>query len=259
MDGYVGTAAQVALQRKCVASHAWIMETPGAVQYGRVMGADDPDSYGWGRIEAALDEDGFFGFRLIRRNAVPLLRGRLAQRGAEIDCWDIFAAPAAVLCDRPLPPLADGLVLVEGAEAAAPAPLTAIQSCMMGQGVVPLPGPILSGALGPAALAAVGAPGGRVLSTAFAYFPHNARSPYRDWAWSGLVATVPEARGQGLAVAAHIAVLRAIVGEHGAARVYAQARSENTASVRMLEKSGMTHMPDRVSCIARMGTARFTR
>ena len=259
MSGFVGTEAQIALQKKCVSLHESIMQTPGAVQNARMRGTDDPESYGWHRIAETLAEDGFVGLRLIPRDHLPDLRARLAAMGARLDCWDVYAAAADELLARPVPELPDGFTLLDGAAAAESERVREIQDCMAAQGVAPMPAPFLNGTLGPCSLAAILDGGGRVVCTAFAHFPHNAHSAYRRWAWSGLVATIPEARGRGLAVAAHLSVLQGIVRDHGAEHVYALARAENTASVRMLEKSGLGLVADRISCMGRLGDARFTR
>jgi len=259
MSDYIGTETQVALQRKCVDQHARIMASRGAVQTARMCGTDDPDRYGWDRLAEALEEDGFVGFRLLRRDHLANVHAWVDKCGAQLDCWDVFTAEAATIAVRPDPKMPRDYTILRGPEAVERGLLPEIQSCMAAQGVAPMPAPFLRGDLGPCSLAAILDSDGRVVCTAFSHFPHNAHSPYRNWAWSGLVATMPEARGQGLAVAAHVAVLKGIVGAHGAERAYALARPENAASVRMLEKCGMTHMADRVSCMARLGAARLTR
>ncbi|MEX5728963.1 ribosomal protein S18 acetylase RimI-like enzyme [Rhodovulum iodosum] len=258
-DGYVGSAAQVALQSKCVALHDEIMDTPGAVQGGRLLTSDDPACLGWDRIAAILAEDGFFGCRLVPRADLDTVRSRFAALNAAFDCWDVFAATPADIAARPVAAPPDGLRLVTGAEAGRRDRLGAVQAFMAGQGVVPLPAPFLDGMLGPCALAVLTDASGRILSTAYAHFPHNRHSPFHRWAWTGLAATAPEARGQGLAGIAYGTVLHEITGRHNAGQVYAMARAENESSVRMLQKLGLTQMPDRVSGMARTGDARLTR
>ena len=84
MSGYFGTDRQRHLQAIAEASVAHVAETPGACQPGRFMGCDEPDRLGWDRIDAILDREGIFGFRMIPAERADEIRSRLAGRGSRM-------------------------------------------------------------------------------------------------------------------------------------------------------------------------------
>ncbi len=110
MAGYFGTETQQRLQAHAETSVEFFSATAGACQAGRFMGCDDPDQLGWERIEAFIDRDDVFGFRLIPVAKADEIRSQLMKRNCRLDTWDVFLADRAKRACRfgghPVPRLA---------------------------------------------------------------------------------------------------------------------------------------------------------
>lgn len=128
-------------------------------------------------------------------------------------------------------------------------------------GVAPFPAEVLSGNLGPAALAVLTDPeDGSITATALSYFPFNRHSAHRFTAWAGLVAVREDLRNQGVGVRVNALVLHEAIDAAGAERVQEYARPSNVASCRMIERCGLPLRTDVRSGIARpTGAGSFTR
>lgn len=264
MSGYFGTETQQRLQAQAEASVDFINATPGACQGGRVMGCDDPDRYGWARIEQALERDGMFGFRLIAASQADDLRSRLANLNFRFDTWDVFLAERAralaaseEIVYRGLP---DGLNDLDGPTGPEGEYTTRIQAAMGAAGVLPFSGSLLVGALAPAATVAVGDPAGAVVATAHGHLPHNAYSPFRRHAWGGLVAVAEQQRGKGLGTYINARMIVSVFRDLDASHVYELVSATNVPSRRMVEACGLQHQPALVCGVAmRQDSERFTR
>lgn len=262
MEAYYGTPGQVALQKKADTLSEWSQSTPGAFLAGRLVGADDPERLGWDTIFGHLEEDGFFGLRLIPAGGLPAIRARLAERGYRFDTWDVFSADAETIrhalsqMDTGLP---DGFTVAEAGRLTDVGFIKRVQAFMGDNGVVPFSGAMLSGEVCPSALTVIETADGAVAATAFGYFPHNRHSPHAGTMWGGLVAVDPRWRGRRLGVLANAAMLRACIDACGARAVYELASATNEASRRMIRRCGLAHDPGVVSGVATRGDARFTR
>ncbi|WP_319825786.1 GNAT family N-acetyltransferase [Thalassovita sp.] len=251
------------LRRKAVASVGWVNATPGACNAGRFLGTDDPDLLGWDTIRACLDEDGIFGFRLVATDRCDILSARLARMGFRIDFWDVFTAGADSVreaCSREIvtdPP--DGVDLLTGAEALSPGNVAEAFACMERNGLAPMDAAFLSGEAIPSALVTATEPSGRVVATAYGYFPHNDFSPNARNAWGGLVSVDPDYRARGLGVLVNAHMLLDCIDRMGAERVHELVARTNTPSRRVLERCGLK-LDEGLRCgIAQMGQERFTR
>jgi hypothetical protein len=263
-DGLYGGEAQRRLQAMSLAAAGAVRETPGAVFAARMAGTDDPDRIGWNQIGATLRDEGAMTFRMIPVDECPEVERRLAGIGCAITWWDVFdgsdddigTACGDVLQDQ------TGEFAVAGRSAAADGDfLEDIQALMASCGVAPFPAQVLSGSMGPSALAVlVGPDDGAIVATAFAYFPYNRHSPYRASAWAGLVAVREDVRKRGIGVRANALALREVVSDLGAKRVQEYARTSNVPSCRMIERCGLRLRPDVRSGIAQpVGARSFTR
>lgn len=264
MSGYFGTQVQQRLQARAETSVDFINATAGACQNGRMIGCDDLDRLGWDRIHALLDRDGVCGFRLIPVDRAEELRSHLRERNFRFDTWDLFladrasalAASEAVIV-RGLP---DGLVDLDRPTQPSDAYTTRIQTLMGTAGVVPFSGSLLVGAFGPATTVAVGDADGTVVATAHGYLPHNTHSPYRHYAWGGLVAVAGSQQGKGLGNYINARMIVSVFNNLGATHVYQMVSASNEASQRMVRSCGLRHELGLVCGIATPSdAARFTR
>jgi hypothetical protein len=264
MSGYFGNEKQQRLQAAAEASLDFINATPGACQTGRMMGCDDPEQFGWDRIEALLERDGVFGFRLIPAALAEEVRSRVERWNARFDTWDVFIADyrvALVACEgivsRGLP---DGLIDLDRPTDPEAESTGRIQSLMGAAGIVPFSGSMLVGSLHPALTVAVGNRSGAIAAAAHGYLPHNSHSPYSRYAWGGLVAVAEAHRGKGLGNGINARMIAAVLRELDATHVYELVSASNIPSRRMVEACGLRRAPSLVCGVAVAGeTGRFTR
>ena len=247
MAGYFGTEIQQRLQARADSEADWIAKTPGACQAGRTMGCDDPDRLGWNRIGEFIERDGLYGFRLIPSDRIEGIRSELQFRGCRLDTWDVFladrkAALAATteLARQPLPP---GYTLLPDQTDPESDEVHLLQAMMASAGLVPFSGSLLIGAIGPSTTIVVRGPEGSIAACAHGYMPHNAHSPYRDYAWGGLVAVAEPHRGKGLGKLVNALMIDRVFRELNASHIYELVSANNVASRRMVEACGLQLEP----------------
>jgi GNAT superfamily N-acetyltransferase len=262
--GLYGSDAQRRLQAAALAAAGRTRETPGAVFAARMAGTEDPERFGWGRIDAILRDEGAITFRMIPVDECSEVERRLAQIGCAIAWWDVFEGSRneiTAACGRVLVRPRDDLVSVGPSAARDGAFFVCVQAFMTECGVAPFPAQVLSGSLGPAALAVLANPeDGSIAATAFAYFPYNRHSAHRVTAWAGLVAVREDLRNRGIGVLVNALALQEAVNELEAERVQEYARTSNVPSCRMIERCGLRLRTDVRSGIAQpVGAGSFTR
>jgi hypothetical protein len=263
-DGLYGSESQRWLQARSLAAAGLVRETPGAVFAARMAGTDDPDRLGWDRIGATLRDEEAMTFRMIPVVECAEIERRLAEIGCAITWWDVFEGSddsIRTACDAINQDRGGDLALAGPSAAADGAFLEEVQAFMAACGVAPFPAQVLSGSLGPSALAVLVDPeDGAIAATAFSYFPYNRHSAHRASAWAGLVAVREDLRKRGLGVRANALALREAVNDLGAERVQEYARTSNVPSCRMIERCGLRLRPDVRSGIAQpIGARSFTR
>lgn len=262
--GLFGNDLQRRLQAAALSAAAEFRDTPGAVFAARMAGTDDPDMFGWERIGSILRNEGAISFRMIPTDRCADIEQRLAEIGCAISWWDVFDGPAEKIraaCEKIAgTPRAD-FALIEPSTSGDVALFERVQAFMADSGVAPYPIQVLSGALGPAALAVLTTPeDGSVVATAFSYFPYNRHSAHSKTAWAGLVAVREDLRGRGLGLFVNALVLMKAVEEFRAERVQEFARTSNVASCRMIKRCGLSLRGEVRSGIAQPAEAStFTR
>ena len=264
MSGYIGTKIQQRLQAQAESSVDFINATPGACQNGRMMGCDDPDKFGWERIEEFLERDGVCGFRLIPAVKVETLRSRLMRRNFRLDTWDVFLADRAsalaaseAITSRGLP---DGLSELRRPTEPEGDDTAQIQALMAAAGIAPFSGSLLVGAVGSGTTVAVGDRSGSIVAAAHGYLPHNTHSEFHHYAWGGLVAVAQSQRGKGLGNYINARMIIGVFRDLDATHVYELVSASNVASRRMVEACGLRHEPGLVCGAATpLESARFTR
>jgi GNAT superfamily N-acetyltransferase len=264
MAGYFGTDTQKRLQAQAEASAEFIVRTPGACQAGRTMGCDDPRKFGWDRIDEIVARDGVCGFRLIDTSDVEDIRSELFSRGCRFDTWDVFIADrdTALAASRSLAgrQLQDGYSLWPTPKDAESKQVKGLQAMMANAGLVPFSGSMLTGEIGSATTIAIANADANVVSTAHGYMPHNAHSPYTQYAWGGLVAVAEPYRGQGLGKYVNALMIERVFQELGASHIYELVSASNVPSRRMVEACGLRLEPALTCGIATPHeNARFTK
>ncbi len=243
MVGYFGTDAQQHLQR-AAEDVASIETTPGACQSGRAVGCDDPEAFGWERIDSFLARDGVFSFRLLSLAQADEVRKKLQRRGYRFDTWDVFAGDRESVLEKSSAIDADGVlgelvdVSLRGEQPEGEA-VRAVQDLMLRSGIVPFSGTLLTSAV------TIGLRDGhgKLVATAHSYLPHTPASRHEAWAWGGLVAVDESQRGRGLGTYINAKVLVAAFRELRAHRVYELVSSGNIASRKMVEACGLAFDP----------------
>ncbi len=262
--GLYGSDEQRRLQAATLAKADELRETPGGVFASRMTGTDDPDRFGWDRIEAILRDEGAITFRMIPADRCPEVERRLSDIGCAITWWNVFDAPhddIRAKCEGILatprqdlfpagPPAANDRAFFEN-----------VQAFMANCGIAPFPLQVLSGSMGPATIAVLVDPEDEAIAaTAFSYFPYNRHSLHRETAWAGLVAVREDMRKRGIGVLVNALALLKSVDDLRADRVQEYARKSNVPSCRMIERCGLCLREDMLSGIAQpVGAKRFTR
>lgn len=262
--GLYGSKEQRRLQARSLAAAGAVRETPGAVFAARMAGTDDPNRIGWDRIVATLRNESAMTFRMIPVDECPEVERRLAELGCAITWWDVFDGShdnIRAACDDILDTPSDNLELAGQSATADGAFFEDVQAFMSTCGVAPFPAQVISGSMGPSALAVLVDPeDGVIAATAFAYFPYNHHSAHWASAWAGLVAVRANMRQRGIGVRVNALALREAVNDLGAERVQEFARTSNVPSCRMIERCGLRLRPDVRSGIAQpVGAQSFTR
>ncbi len=134
-----------------------------------------------------------------------------------------------------------------------------MQAFLVTNGIAPFSGSMLAGEKTKANAFALIDDRQEIVATSFAYMPHNEFSPFRDFAWAGLVAVSPRHRGKQLGTYINGCAVVAAFAELGASTVYEQVSATNTASRRMVEASGLSLHPDLKSGLASTINEVFTR
>lgn len=263
MAGYFGTDTQQRLQAQAEESEEFIAHTPGACQAGRTMGCDDPTQFGWDRIGEIVERDGVCGFRLVDTADVPEIRSKLLARGCRFDTWDVFLAErnAALLASSEIAtePLPSGLSLWTTTVDPESEQIKDTQAMMASAGLVPFSGSMLTGKIGRSVTTIIGDEAG-VVATAHGYMPHNAFSPYKSYAWGGLVAVTETHRGRGFGRLVNALMIERVFRELGASHIYELVSASNVPSRRMVEACGLSLEPTLACGIATSHeSARFTK
>jgi RimJ/RimL family protein N-acetyltransferase len=73
--------------------------------------------------------------------------------------------------------------------------------------------------------------------------PHNAYSPYHDYAWGGLVAVAEPHRGKGLGKVINALMIDRVFRDLKASHIYELVSASNVVSRRMVEACGLRLEP----------------
>lgn len=263
MAGFYGTEEQQALQRRTHEMRDWIASTPGIYNAGRFIGVDDPDRVPEPQIEEMLARDGLIGFRMISPAQADRIFPPLAAKGYRIDTWDILVGTpdtagveAGAITGRPVPEGITVQTILDGPEGK---DTVEVQRFLATAGLAPFPGSMLA-ETPPRARTIVLRVGRHIIATGHAYFPHNAHSRFRNYAWIGLITVGETWRGLTFGRLISAMLVEAAFDELGASHVYEMIAPSNLPSRRMAEACGLKFDPTlRCGVAVPHDAARFTR
>ncbi|MGX1501169.1 hypothetical protein ACSSV1_006238 [Labrenzia sp. MBR-25] len=262
MDWYYGTDQQIRLQKIVDERTNWCAETKGAVNGGRFLGTDDYDALGWDRVIELIKDHGAFTFRMIPVETLDEFKNNLSKHDIRFDSWNVFSADSDKIEKHAKPltqaSLPDGYTLINEDELSDVAVVSEIQECMSRSGVVPYTGRLLAGLSVPSVTIAIRDDCGKIVGTAFGYYPYNQYSRWSSTAWGGLVSIDESQRGKRLGLLINALMVWGCVEKLGAQAVQEYAAATNEPSRRMIERSGLRLDPSIVCGIATTGSARFT-
>ena len=260
---YFGTETQVALQQRVEELYDWLYSTAGCCHAGRFCGTDDQNRLGWESIEASLDRDKVFGFRLRPASERQEISDRLEALGYQLHTWNVFFAdardaltPSQAFLEEPLPADLDEYVLAPGDSSEC---ALEIQKFMAHNSISPFSARMLTGELGPAATPYIRDGVGRIVACAHAYMPHNRYSAHEKTAWVGLVAVAGQQRGRRLGSRINARAISLAIQNLGAHAIYELVASDNDPSRRMVESCGLRLRSDLVCGLATAEGRRFTK
>jgi GNAT superfamily N-acetyltransferase len=260
-EEYAGSETHQRIQRRLRARHAEIAADPVLGNGGRVLNVLDPETFGWDRLVAEVEQDRFVA--LVAMERATIFDRIAAVFGPEIDtpCWDVFLGPAdAVLtrCGALGASLPDGW-RASSATAPEEATIAAVQALNAASGVAAMPAWYMRGEIAPQLTTTLHAPSGELAACALVGDRYHPDGPLAGTVFLGSVSVAPEHRGLGLGTTA---TARSLIDSHAAfgwTRALGLAAPDNPASRAMLQRCGLVRDPDRVTVVINVSGAGVTR
>ena len=259
---YFGDARLQAIQKARDHEVAVLGDVPGAVVHARVFSSDDPEAFGWSRLKEIMDREGVLTLRGVDKEMIERGRRELAGFSPNLHFWDVFTADAETIrtvcrpiADQELPA---GVERVADA-ALSPGMVRDVQQFLADQGVSPFSADALLGRLFPARLVVLARGNGRIAAAGFSAMTHNRFSPFRDFAWVGLIGVDPDLRGLGLGKQVDAICNLAAVEDLGAAATMEFVAQDNAPSRAMLRSCGLEQLEGRFVVMFSDTAERLTR
>jgi hypothetical protein len=260
-EEYTGSEVHQRIQRRLRARHAEIAADPVLGSGGRVLNVLDPETFGWDRLVAEVEQDRFVA--LVATERATIFDRIAAVFGPEVETpgWDVFLGPAdAVLtrCGALGASLPDGW-RVGSSAAPEGAVIAGVQALNAASGVAAMPAWYMRGDIVPQVTTTIHAPSGELAACALVSDRYHPDGPLAGTVFLGSVSVAAEHRGVGLGVAA---TARALIDSHAAfgwTRALGLAAPDNPASRAMLRRCGLVLDPDRVTVVVNVSGAGVTR
>ncbi|MEM9433928.1 MAG: GNAT family N-acetyltransferase [Pseudomonadota bacterium] len=263
MSEYMGSEHMCALQRALHARPEEFEQDPLLANGGRVMTILDPDRYGWSNVQKAAERDKIVALTMVDLD--PILARLPALFGSEFEFphWqafvgqssDVLHACEAVLGARKLP---DGWRLESQSTPDADT-INAVQSLNSQTGVAPAPAYYLRGEHIPSMLTCIYDAQGQLAACASASMRYHPDGPLSGWIFAGGVSVNPEHRGKGLGSFVNAALLLDSHRAFGWTTALEQARADNAASVAMITRCGLSHLPGKGTVLINLTGGYVTR
>ncbi len=259
--GLTGSKVQRNIQRRLLARHSEIAADPSLSNGGRLLNILDPESFGWDRIVAEVEQDRFLALTAMDRATIYDRIHAVFGTAVEVPSWDVFFGEAgtvgqrcATLVDR----LPEGWTVTSHVTPD-PATMGTVQELNSACGVAPTPAWYMRGDVIPHLTTCIYTADGAIAACALVSDRYHADGPLAGSVFIGSVSVSSEHRGKGLGVAASAQALIDSAKAFGWASVLAQASPDNAASRAMLERCGLTQDPARVTVAINASGAAFTR
>ncbi|MEM1364102.1 MAG: GNAT family N-acetyltransferase [Pseudomonadota bacterium] len=258
---FTGSEVHRNIQRRLLARHAEIAADPSLGNGGRLLNVLDPESFGWDRIVAEVEQDRFLALTAMDRATIYDRIQVVFGTAVEVPSWDVFFGQAETVGQR-CATLVDGLRegwTVISHTAPDPAIISAVQELNVVCGVAPTPAWYMRGDVVPHLTTCIYTANGALAACALVSDRYHADGPLAGSVFIGSVSVSSEHRGTGLGVAASARALIDSAEAFGWTSVLAQAAPDNTASRAMLERCGLTQDPARVTVAINASGAAITR
>ena len=263
MAEYFGDDHIVALQKAIRARADTFSKQPLLANGGRILNILDPDAYGWNNVRADAERDGFIGLTMVDRDKTL---ARLAKEfGSDMDFpyWEAFTGlPQNVVpaCKK----IVSGYTLPEGwtlNSLTHPDEETIDQSQHLNQatGVAPTPAYYLRGEHLPSVLTCLRDAQNTLIACASATMRYHPDGPLSGWLFAGAVSVSPNHRRKGLGVMVNAKLLCDSHKAFGWINALEQANADNAASVGMITRCGLHHMPGMATIVVNMTGSYLTK
>ena len=263
MADFVGHDIAVATQKRLRDMHPVIEKTPSLANGGRVLNVLDPDTFGWDNIRDYVMENKFVGLTMVPKEETLAKARKLFGETVDLPYWDVFTGqPEEVL--RSCEYIFDGMHLPVGWKFESKTDLTdgevdQVQALSAANGVAPTPAYYLKGEAVPSITTCLWDDAGTLVGCANATMRYHPDGPLAGTLFAGGVAVDPAHRGKGLGTLINAAMLYDSYSPLGWTQALEQARVTNLASCGMIQKCGLTRVPDHVTVAINLSSKAVTR
>lgn len=263
MRDFVGTETQIAAQRRIRDRQAWICETPGVANGGRILHFVEPERLGWARVAELAYEDGLVGFPcVIEDDTVAAIRAHLGAEWKTPSWQACLGSPDQVL------PACEALVAaitlppgwrIDSLERPGDGQIAAVQMLNEETGVSPYPAYYSRGEAVPVLTACLSDATGTLVATASAAYRYHPQSRLAGYLFAGMVSVSPDQRRRGLGRLINAVMLLESQKRFGWTMAKEQVAADNAASQAMIKACGLSNEDGYVSMAAISSGESFTR
>lgn len=263
MAEFVGTEAQISIQKRMRDRQSWIARTPGAANGGRVLAFDDPERVGWDKVAELVRADELAAFPMFPKQAIlAMIRDHLGPHWKTPD-WQVFlgtpesvlSASQSIMDSYDLPP---GWC-IDAQERPDNGKISAVQSLNAATGVAPYPAFFSRGDAVPIVTVCISDENGELVASASAIMRYHPESRLGGCVFAGMASVSLAQRAKGLGKLVNAAVMVESHARFQWKMAKEQVAADNRASQAMIEACGLRRDEDRVSVAAINSEEGFTR
>ncbi len=245
MNGYYGSDDQQRLARKAEALFALVKDDPRFAWFGRQVILTETGEGAIDTMERLACLQGVAACYPVPAAEVGPMTAALEDRGFRIDgfcfCTSADGEDSVALAEgvQNRVALPEDLTLTRLAPDSPDSDLDALAEVTLASGVLPPPASVLRGESRRSVLLLARDGAGRPVAAAASVEIFHAESPLRDIGWWGMLATVPERRGEGIALRMGADAMVTMAREHGYRRFMTGIRADNTPSLGLCARLGV--------------------
>ena len=229
----------------------WIADSPGLANGGIALAVVEPESVGWPKIEALLDEYGFIAFAAADKSTVfDQIRTRFGDEG-DLPYWDSFAASLSdtlPICEKIVSSSERSYVL-DRDQTPSEETINEVIDLNREVGVSPLPAWYMRGEGPPSLTSWIRSAEGRMIASANGSMRYHANSRMAGTFYVGSVSVAPAERGKGLGNLVTALLILEAAKVFSPEMVTGIAQPTNIPSRAMLTRCGLVHDPSRATVI----------